>query len=174
MWVHDDKNLRLYWEWVYTWHIYLSMLGLKFIHVSKSGSSHQFALNEYIFVCIPSAIISITYENMDSVINIDCFVSCIFPGAMVSLGFWCSTWLNITTHCFHDDVIKWKHFTRYWPFVRGIHRSPVNYPHKGQWRWALMLSLICAWINGWVNKREAGDLRRPSCPLWRHCNGNFQ
>ena len=26
----------------------------------------------------------------------------------------------------HDDVIKWKHFPHYWPFVRGIHRSPVN------------------------------------------------
>ena len=37
---------------------------------------------------------------------------------------------------------------------------PVNSPHKGQWRWALMFSLICAWINGWVNNREAGDLRR--------------
>ena len=32
----------------------------------------------------------------------------------------------------HDDVIKWKHFPRYWPFVRGIHRSPVNSQHKGQ------------------------------------------
>ena len=21
----------------------------------------------------------------------------------------------------HDDVIKWKHFPRYWSFVRGIH-----------------------------------------------------
>ena len=31
----------------------------------------------------------------------------------------------------HDVVIKWKHFPRYWPFVRGIHRSPVNSPHKG-------------------------------------------
>ena len=39
---------------------------------------------------------------------------------------------------FHDNVIKWKHFPRYWPFVRGIHRSPVNSPHKGQWRGALM------------------------------------
>ena len=58
----------------------------------------------------------------------------------------------------HDDVIKWKHFLRYWTFVRGIHRSPVNSPHKGQW--ALMFSLICVWINGWVNNREAGDLRR--------------
>ena len=34
----------------------------------------------------------------------------------------------------HDDVMKWKHFPRNWPFVRGIHRSPVNSPHKGQWR----------------------------------------
>ena len=31
---------------------------------------------------------------------------------------------------------------------------------KGQCREALMFSLICAWINGWVNTREAGDLRR--------------
>ena len=60
----------------------------------------------------------------------------------------------------HDDVIKWKYFPRYWPFVWGIHRSSVNSPHKGQWRGALMFSLICAWINDWVNNREAGDLRR--------------
>ena len=60
----------------------------------------------------------------------------------------------------HDDVIKWKHFPRYWPFVRGIHRSPVNSPHKGQWRGAVMFFFICVWINGWVNNREAGDLRR--------------
>ena len=60
----------------------------------------------------------------------------------------------------HDDVIKWEHFPRYWPFVRGIHRSPMNSPHKGQWRGALMFSLICAWIYGWVNNREGGDLRR--------------
>ena len=60
----------------------------------------------------------------------------------------------------HDDVIKWKHFLRYWPFVRGIPRSPVNSPHKGQWRGALIFPLICTSINGWVNNREADDLRR--------------
>ena len=77
----------------------------------------------------------------------------------------------------HDDVIKWKPFPRYWPFVRGIHRSPVNSPHKGQWRGALMFSLICVWINGWVNNREAGDLRRYRAHydvtlmyLWCDCN----
>ena len=64
------------------------------------------------------------------------------------------------TDSLHDDVIKWKHFPRYWPFVWGIHQSPVNSPHKSQWRGALMFSLICAWISGWVNNREAGDLRR--------------
>ena len=62
--------------------------------------------------------------------------------------------------CYHDDVIKWKYFPRYWPFVQGIHRSPVNSHHKGQWHGALVFSLISAWINGWVNNREAGDLGR--------------
>ena len=42
----------------------------------------------------------------------------------------------------HDDVIKWKHFPRYWPFVRGNS------------------SVTGAWINEWVNNLEAGDLRR--------------
>ena len=59
-----------------------------------------------------------------------------------------------------NDNIKWKYFPRYWPFVRGIHRSPVNSPHKGQWRGTLIFSLICTWTNGWVNNRDAGDLRR--------------
>ena len=36
---------------------------------------------------------------------------------------------KICTRFYHDDVIKWKYFARYWPFVRGIHRSPVNSPH---------------------------------------------
>ena len=75
----------------------------------------------------------------------------------------------------HDDVTKWKHFPRYWPFVRGIHRSPVNSLHKGQWRGALMISLICVWINSWENNREAGDLTRNHahydvivmCPIYR-------
>ena len=39
-------------------------------------------------------------------------------------------------HTEHDDVIKW----RDWPFVRGIHRSPVNSPHKDQWRETFMFS----------------------------------
>ena len=55
----------------------------------------------------------------------------------------CFEWFGYS----HDDVIKWKYFPRNWPFVRGIHRSQVNSPHKGQWHGALMFSLICVWIN---------------------------
>ena len=79
-----------------------------------------------------------------------------------SLWLYCNVFpfFNITQTLLHDDVIKWKHFPRNWPFVREIHRSPVNFPHKGQWRGALMFSLIYVWINDWVNNREAGDLRR--------------
>ena len=58
----------------------------------------------------------------------------------------------------HDDVIKWKHFPRNWPFVRGIRRSPVDSHHKGQIRRALMFSVIYAWINSWANNPNAGDL----------------
>ena len=32
----------------------------------------------------------------------------------------------------HVDVIQWEHFPRCWCFVRGIQRSPVDSPHKGQ------------------------------------------
>ena len=61
---------------------------------------------------------------------------------------------------YHDDVIKWKHFPHYWPFVLGIHWSPVNSPHKGQWHGALMFSLICTWLNGSANNGEANYSRR--------------
>ena len=86
----------------------------------------------------------------------------------------------------HEEVIKWKHFPRYWPLVRGIHRSPVNSPHKCQWRGTLIFSLIFAWIKGWVNNGEAGDLRCyrahydvivminpfwPSDAIWRQWTG---
>ena len=64
------------------------------------------------------------------------------------------------TNLLYDDVIKWKHFPCYWPFVREIHWSLVNSPHKGQWPGALMVSLICVWTNSWTNNRDAGNLRR--------------
>ena len=78
---------------------------------------------------------------------------------LLIMGLLCSWW-----HCWkglmHDDVIKWKHFTRDCFFVRGFHPSAVDSPHKGQWSRALMFSLTRAWTNTWVNNGDAGDLRR--------------
>ena len=69
-------------------------------------------------------------------------------------------WTRESSRYSHTDVIKWRHYPRYWPFVRGIHRPPVDSPHKGRWPGALIFSLISAWTNGRANNREAGDLRR--------------
>ena len=78
----------------------------------------------------------------------------------------CVRSLSLVTYMFYTRMALiswWRHqmetFSALLAFVRGIHRSPVNSPNKGQLRGALMFSLICAWINGWVNNREAGDLR---------------
>ena len=81
--------------------------------------------------------------------------------------------LKFSTHLTHDDVIKWKHFLSYWPFVRGIHRWPMNSPHKGQWRGAM---IFCFDLR--LNKRLSKQSRRrwfetPSHPLWHHCNGTW-
>ena len=64
----------------------------------------------------------------------------------------------------HDDIIKWKHFPHYRSGVWGIHQSPVDSPHKGQWCGALMFSLICTWINSWANNRDTRDLRCHRAP----------
>ena len=71
---------------------------------------------------------------------------------------------------YHDDVIQWKLCPRYRPFVREFHRSPVNSPHKVQWRGTLMFSLICA-MNKRLSKQSRGwRFETPSCSSWRHCN----
>ena len=72
-------------------------------------------------------------------------------------------------HC-NNSIMTWWHFPSYLPFVRGIHRSPVNSPHEGQWRRVLMLSLICA-----LNKRLSTQswgwwFEMPLCSSWRHCS----
>ena len=73
----------------------------------------------------------------------------------------------------HDDVIKWRHFPRYWPFVRGIHRSPVNSPHKGQWRGAFDVFFDLR-LNKRLSKQPWGWwFETPTHPLWRHCNGSY-
>ena len=61
----------------------------------------------------------------------------------------------------HADVIRWKHFPRYWPFVRGHRRIPRTKASDAE-LWCI--SLICAWITDWVNNGEAGDLINHRAP----------
>ena len=55
---------------------------------------------------------------------------------------------------------KWKKISALLAICAGNSPVPGKFPHKGQWRGVLMHSLICVWINGWMNNGEAGDLRR--------------
>ena len=76
----------------------------------------------------------------------------------------------------HEDVIKWEHFLLYWLFARGIHRLPMDSPHKGQWHRALVFSLNYAWTNGWETIETAviwdaialiiTSLWMRCCPIW--------
>ena len=72
--------------------------------------------------------------------------------------------LAIISHRIYELITWWRHqmepFSALLAICAWNSPVPVNSPHKGQWRGALMLSLICVWINGWVNNGEAGDLRR--------------
>ena len=74
----------------------------------------------------------------------------------------CRSWI-------YHDVIEWKHFPRYWPFVRGIHRSPDS-PHKTS---DAARSFDIFYLR--LKKRLSKPSRHrwyemPSCSWWRHCN----
>ena len=70
----------------------------------------------------------------------------------------------------HVDVIKGKHFPRYWPFVRGIHRWPVNSPHKGPVTRSFDV-FFDMWLNKHLSKQSWGWwFETLSRPLWRHSN----
>ena len=73
----------------------------------------------------------------------------------------------------YDDVIKWKHFPRYWPFARGIHRSPVNSPQRPVTR--NFDDFFDLRLNKRLRKQSWGWwFETPSRPLWRHCNDLFK
>ena len=102
-------------------------------------------------------------EITESLSNFLTPFSMLITGAAFRATLWrllkCRTsgaWLITSCHgdaLHHDDVIKWKHFPRYWPFVQGIHRSPVT-------QRPMTRGFDVFLGNGWVNNREAGDLRR--------------
>ena len=69
----------------------------------------------------------------------------------------------------HDDVIKWNHFLRYWPFVQRIHRSPVPTQRPVTRSFGVFFYLC---LNKRLSKQSSGCwFETLSRPLWRHCNG---
>ena len=99
---------------------------------------HQFVCNDNLIMCFRPLNVIITLVKH---LNLICYVISVPNKNYIYL--WeqyravsqSRITCHYTAHIEHDDVIKWKHFPRYWPFVRGIHWSPVNSPHKGQWRY---------------------------------------
>ena len=77
----------------------------------------------------------------------------ILPDSMWFQEIWVWEWFSMWRH-------QMETFSALQAICGGIPRSPANSPHKGQWHGALMFSLICTWINGWVTNSEVGDLRR--------------
>ena len=108
--------------------------------VTQLGSSNLLACDTPRHLTITTDVITLNWCNCDKILS----------NTMV---LYTTTSLIFSNAQCHDDIIKWKHFPRYWPFVRGIHRSPVDSPHKSQWRGAFMY-LICVW----TNNRDAGTL----------------
>ena len=128
-----------------TWSRGISLLR-HFMMTSSNGNI--FRVTGHLCIC--------THTQTERGRGIGCFL-CILSGLRLLLE--SCMWCCVISHRVLMTSSNGNIFPRYWPFVRGIHRSPVNSPHKGQWRGALMFSLICARINGWVNNGEAGDLR---------------
>ena len=119
--------------------------------VSRNVSSQKYGVCQ-LHVCKHHIFGDETFQDSDSLKQI-------WQNVLKLLRYYGKPCFSLSFHieisAFHDDVIKWKYFPCYWPFVRGTYRW-----HKGQWRGALIFSLICAWMNGWDNHREAGDFRR--------------
>ena len=110
-------------------------------------------------------------------LTIDRMNHCVTPDRVLCMHISCiyinciqiQTFKKVNAATIHDDVIKWEHFPCYWPFVRGIHRSPVNSLHKGQWRGTLKFPLFCA-LNKRLCKQSWGWwFETLSRSLRRHC-----
>ena len=83
------------------------------------------------------------------------YITVMFPYELVNIG--------------QDDIIKWKHFSRYWPFVRGFHRSPAQRPVTRSFD---VFFDLC--LNKRLSKQSLGWwLETPSRSSWRHNNELF-
>ena len=68
-------------------------------------------------------------------------------------------WWRHQMETFSALLVTGNHLPWYWSSLLGKFLSPLDSPNKGQWRGALVFSLICAWINGRAYNRDADDLR---------------
>ena len=89
-----------------------------------------------------------------------------------AIDMWEFVWWRMDTDIVkHDDVMKWKHFPRYWPSVRGIHQSRWSPSSKASDAEIWCFFFICA-LNKRLRKQSGGWwFETQSRPLWRHCNG---
>ena len=100
--------------------------------------------------------------------------SCVLLAVNVSMEHLCR-WINTVnssgstswvwdTLMHHDDVIKWKHFPRYWPFYEG--NTPVTKvgdPELWCFLWYALEQTVEQTIDTlWIES--------PSLSLWRHCS----
>ena len=135
-------------------------------HISEFYHKNHFSVGVYStqFIWYVCKFLIKTYATLDSLVY-RVFIFLIIDTVMFYFISFSTVWprANIShdiRYFYHDDVIKWKHFPRNWPFVRGIHR-PRWIPHtkaSDAELWCFLWS--CVWIKGWVNNREAGYLRR--------------
>ena len=78
----------------------------------------------------------------------------------------CTAWKVVSLYSLHGDVIKWKHFPRYWPFVRGIRQSPQRPVTRS---FDVFFDLR---LNEQLGKHSWGRLFETPLRLsWRQCNG---
>ena len=123
------------------------MLGLKLIHVSKMGhwcSSGQVISWYNVDLFFLSILFEQTFLNL--ILTRRLCVICVRKDKdSKCIGYDYTAYINymdLAVRCprmavrFNHSLMmtssNGKKCPRYWPFVRGIHRSPVNSPHKGQ------------------------------------------
>ena len=146
---------------------------VKLVPMNLIRNIHQFWQSQWAVVPRnPSIFNQITYSISHEICTQFCCALIEVVVWVSFLGGWHSVFTHILYGCFQDDVvIKWKHFSRYWPSVRGIHRSPVNSPHKGQWRWWSFGVFFDLRLNKrWSKQSCSWWFEMPSRPLWRHWN----
>ena len=173
----NAKNVSIWRRHCYIYFEVLNTSPLTILHIHRvnvtfsfifqhQGYNAQTHINDIALIQLTQAVI---YNRYVQNIQMD-YSSAQFPAGydcvITGWGYTRTKPSKLSFWSHHDDVIKWKHFPCQWPFVRGIHRSPADSPHNGQWLGALMFSLMCAWTRIWANNGVAGDLKRQDA----HCD----